>query len=72
MKSSNILFVDTVNANLLFGEYLMKLKLEMGDILGCCQFVSQCFYPSPLFFNRKDYEQSFVSYEHHYLVYEED
>ena len=32
----------------MFWNYLQKLKVEMGDILGCCQFISEFLDPTKL------------------------
>ena len=39
-KSSNALFVDRAGVNEVFGDFLSKIQMEMGEILPCCQFLS--------------------------------
>ena len=42
-KSTNVIFVDKMGINQLFGEFLSVLKLDMGDIVSCCQYISHYF-----------------------------
>ena len=42
-KSTNLIFVDKMGSNELFGSFLATLKLDMGDIVSCCQYVSHYF-----------------------------
>lgn len=43
--STNIIFVDKTGINQMFWLFLDKLKIEMVDILSCCQFVSKFLEP---------------------------
>lgn len=47
-KSTNIIFVDKTGLNELFGEFLGFLKLDMGDIVNSCQYISHFLYPKIL------------------------
>ena len=38
-KSTNIIFVDQMNTNHLFGCFLSFFKLDLGDIVNCCQYI---------------------------------
>ena len=42
-KSTNLIFVDKLGTNELFGEFLSMINLDMGDIVSCCQYVSHYF-----------------------------
>ena len=39
-KSTNVIFVDRLGTNQIFGEFLGMFELDMGDIVNCCQYVS--------------------------------
>ena len=40
-QSSNILFIDKLGVNELFGKFLSLYNMDMGDIVNCCQYVSK-------------------------------
>jgi hypothetical protein len=44
-SSTNILFVDVSGVNQIFWAFIEKLKVQMVDILNCCQFISQFLQP---------------------------
>lgn len=63
-KSTNIIFVDKMGTNELFGEFLAMLKLDMGDIVSCCQYVSHYFNSKILRVFAFESNRS-ISYEQH-------
>ena len=74
-KSTNLIFVDKMGSNELFGDFLAILKLDMGDIVSCCQYVSHYFNSKILrvfpFENNKSmtYEQHISSYHYNPEIY---
>ena len=64
-KSSNVLFVDMAGVNVIFGEFLGKIGVEMGEILPCCQFL--CIYLNQNILIDFDYEQIAVEKFDHAL-----
>lgn len=51
-KSTGILFVDRNGLNEVFWSFLQLLRVEMGDILGCCQFVGELLQAEKLRWGR--------------------
>ena len=67
-KSTNLIFVDKLGSNELFGEFLGMLKLDMGDIVSCCQYISHYFNPKILGVYSFEANRS-MSYDQHISAY---
>lgn len=68
-KSTNLIFVDKMGTNELFGEFLAMLKLDMGDIVSCCQYISHYFNHKILRTYSIDSNRS-LAYEQHISTYQ--
>jgi hypothetical protein len=55
-----MLFIDKYGINAIFGEFLELVDMQIGDILGCCKFVSQFLNPNLLEIVDKDRSRDIV------------
>lgn len=67
-KSTNIIFIDKMGTNELFGEFLGLFHLDMGDIVNCCQYVSHYLSYKILRVFPFDQNRS-MTYEQHATLY---